>query len=164
MLDTKNGLKLEKVKADIESEPAVVVTGIQRVTEKPKVIDPAGESRMLPGSLKDSPVFQGEAKIAVVPPVDTAQFTRLRKKLEDVLYMKVLRTDGSWDEGYIITARIYQPIHVICVLSGMAEVERAQLWTDGSNWSDGYFPGWLALEPKPGGLKGDRVVVKLRRA
>jgi len=160
---TRDRLKPEKVKGELDTKPTPVFSGIQRVAEKRRITEPTKESSALPGSLTDSPVFQGEAKIAVVPPVDTAQFSRLRKKLEDVLYLKVLRTDGSWGEGYIITARIYQPMPLISMLRGMAEVERAQLWTDGGRWSDGYFPGWLALEPKPGGLKGDRVVVKLRR-
>lgn len=161
-VSNQSGQKSDLVKADFESSSMVISGMMKQVDKQPAAIGPVEKSITLSRPIKDTPVFRGETKIAVVPPVDTIQFKRLRRKLEEVSYFKILRTDGCWDEGYIITARIYKPLPVLSILEGMAEVEKVQLWTGGDKKSDGYFPGWLALEPRPGGLKGDRLVVKLR--
>lgn len=162
-VSNKDKKRFDSIDASPQSRTAALSRMMKQVGEQSPAIDSMNESMALPWFTKDPPVFRGEAKIAVVPPVDTTQLKRLRRKLEDVSYLKVLSTDGSWNEGYIITARIYKPLPVLNMLQGMAEVEKVQLWTDGNKWSDGYFPGWLAMEPRPGGLKGDRMVVKLRR-
>ena len=154
--------RFDSIETSYRSRSVALSKMMERVEEQHRAIDSMSESKAISQPTQDAPVFRGEAKIAIVPPVDTLQMKRLRQKLEDVSYLKVLRTDGCWDEGYIITARIYKPLPVLNMLRGMAEVEKAQLWTDGKKWSDGYYPGWLSMEPKPGGLKGDRLVVKLR--
>lgn len=152
-----------EVKADLEHEPATMVTTMRKTEEKTTAAGFTNKLATLPLPSEHSALFKGEAEIAVVPPVDTVQFARLSKKLEDVPHLRVLNTDGYWDEGYIITALIDNPLPLITVLRGMAEVEKAQLWTDGRKGSDGHFPGWMAFKPRPGGLKGNRAVVRLRK-
>jgi len=156
----------EKVHNEVETsqEHAVATMGavVTQTQEETAVASSSLESATLPLPLEDSTLFHGEVEIAVVPPVDTLQLTRLTRKLDDVSHLRILKTDGYWDEGYIITVFIDGPLPVIGFLKGIAEVAKAHLWTDGRKGSDGYFPGWIALTRTSGGLKGNRVVIKLR--
>lgn len=121
------------------------------------------QTASLPLSGADIALFGDEVEIGVLPPVDTTQFSRLTRKLDDVPQLRILKINGYWDEGYIITVLIDEPLPVIGLLKEIAEVEKAHLWTDGEKGSDGYFPGWIAFTPTPGGLKGNRLVIKLRK-
>ncbi len=89
------------VKADFESRSMAISGMMKQVGKQPAAIGPVERSIIRSRPAKDTPVFRGEAKIAVVPPVDTIQFKRLRRKLEEVSYFKILRTDGCWDEGLL---------------------------------------------------------------
>lgn len=88
---------------------------------------------------------------------------RLREKLESISHLRVLAVDGSWNDGCIMTILMSRPSPLIHILRETAEVEKANFWLDGPKRSDGYFPGWMSLEPRSGGLKGNRLVVRLRR-
>jgi len=142
---------------------ATTVAVVTQTQEATTVSSSSLQATIQPLSVADSALFNGEVEIGVLPPVDTVQLTRLTRKLDDVSQLRILKINGYWDEGYIMTVLIDDPLPVIGLLKEIAEVEKAHLWTDEQKGSDGYFPGWIAIRPTPGGSKGNRLVIKLRR-
>ena len=152
-----------KTKANLESQPVAVVAAATKTAEKTAAVDLMNQPVPAPLPDNDSILFEGEAEIGVVPPVNLTQLSRLREKLENVSHLRTLAVDGSWNDGCIMTILMSKPSPLIHILRGTAEIEKANFWLDGPKRSDGYFPGWMSLEPRSGGLKGNRLVVRLRR-
>ena len=164
ILEVDGGNEKElKTKANLESQPVAVVAAVTKTAGKTAAVDPMNQSIPAPLPDDDSILFEGEAKIGVVPPVGLTQLSRLREKLESVSHLKILAVDGYWNDGCIITILMNRPLPLIHILRRTAEVEKANFWLDGPKWSDGYFPGWMSAEPRPGGVKGNQLVVRLRR-
>jgi len=151
-----------RVCGNLKSKLATMVASKVEAIDESTAISAADKSATADSPQEDSVLFEKEVEIAVAPPVDTTQLTRLTRKLQDVSHLKILRTDGRWDEGNVISAHMDRPLPLISLLMGMPEVEKAQLWTGREKRTGGYFPWWIALEPKPGGLKQNRLLVVLR--
>lgn len=112
-------------------------------------------------SLEENRLFERDVEIGVRPPVDPTQLMRLTEKLERVPNLKVSGVSGSWKEGNVIGATAVRPVALIKILRAMPEVEKARLWS-GEEGSDASFPLWFTDNPKPGGSRGNRMVVSLR--
>jgi len=152
-----------EVKEDLESEFVATVANKSQTVEEATTANPADESVTPPAAPDDATPFEGEVKIAVPPPVDMAQLIRLRRNLQDVSHLKIRRTDGSWNEGSVITMLINKPLPLISLLKEMPEVENAELWTGEKEWADGDFPWGLAFESKPENWQGKKIVVILKK-
>ncbi|MFH0777164.1 MAG: hypothetical protein V2A71_00900 [Candidatus Eisenbacteria bacterium] len=131
-------------------------------TGEDETLEKTGESAEPAASVDSSPLFEGEIEIIVAPPVDMAKLVRLRRNLQNVVHLKVLRTDGCWTGANVFTAFIDRPLPLISLLTAMPDVKKAGSWTDREKRADDGFPWGLALEEKLGNWIAQKIIVWLK--
>ena len=153
----KESLEAEK---DCEFQLATMSAGQQERPEE--AIKSADETAVTIAPADDSPLFEGETEIIIAPPVDKATLVRLRRNLQNLVHLKILRTDGCWTGANVFTTFIDRPLPLISILMGIPEVKKADLWTDRREGTDNGFHWGLALEEKLGNWLVQKIIVWLK--
>ncbi len=155
----RESLELEK---NLKSEFATMAVASGQAGEKTIPFDFADKSAASLSSSEAVALFEGEIEIAILPPVDMAQFIQVRRNLLHTQHLKILRTASSWNQGTVINVFADKPLPLVSMLMEMPAVKRVELWA-GREEADGDFPWDLALEPKPDSYQRKRVLVTLEK-
>jgi len=152
----------ESLELEGEGEPRPALMSASQEETPEEAIGSTDESAVLISLPEDSPIFEGEVEIIIAPPVDMAKLVRLRRTLQSVVHLKILRTDGCWTGTNVFTAFIDRPLPLISTLMRIPEVKKADLWTNREDGINDGFPWGLALEEKLGNWLVQKVIVWLK--
>lgn len=156
-----NGHK-ESLEGEIDCKSQLVSTGTSHEEMLEETIESSDKSAVPIALSEDYPLFEGEIEIIIAPPVDMAKLVRLRRNLQNVVHLKILRTDGCWTGANVFTAFADRPLPIISILMGIPEVKKANLWNTMGEESDDSSPWGLALEGKLGNWVVQKVIVWLK--
>jgi len=109
----------EVIEAPAQQPTSVSGSGEGSVPELVEEMEePAAEE---PGPIS----YDGRVDLGIVPPVDLAQFMKLRKGLQHIPQLKVLQITSSQKRGSTISTSLTEPIPLLDMLKVMPEVHEA---------------------------------------
>lgn len=116
---------------NLDTDLATLLADTRHPEGEREGIDLEGESAMSSSPSGDSPLLEGEVEIFVAPPTSMARLIQLRRALQDVLHLKVLRTAGSLNKGSVFTVFLDRPQPLVSMLQAVPEVGEVELRTGG---------------------------------
>ena len=112
----------------------------------------------------EAPVLHaGVIDLIMAPPVEITHFIQLLRNLLKIGRIKILSTNGSYDEKSVIKVLVEEPLPLLEILLEMPEVEKTEVLT-GSELTSVQPPCCLALQGEQGDQQETNIVISFAPA
>ena len=118
----------------------------------------AKERQGLSTSLELHVLYVGIVDLVMTPPVDISHFIQLLRNLIKIECVKIMSTNGSYDEKSIIKILVEKPLPLLETLMEMPEIEKTEVLA-GSESTPVQIPCCSALQGEQVGQQGVGIVV-----